>query len=265
MTKYPCSLINFKFAIFDNVVDSFIGQKVLIKHNDNEIIGQVDCCSIVSTKVTLFGDVTGFNTLDTIGIFFDNFIEMPLSPSILGRQLDFFGSPTDDLPHIIPVLKSSNFYLEIQPNLIKNGEIVGKNDWLIKSDNFEIQKGQIKNIESIDQLLPLLEISNLALILVELDYQSKKFINIKDLLKQNELDQVTVFFKSQSHSDLVVSPLTISQTAKYLADQLGFDVLILVSNSELLNQVQSNDFYFAQKLEQLVRFGATNSISLINL
>ena len=64
MTKYPCSLINFEFAVFDNVIDSFIGQKVLVKHLDNEITGQVESCSVVNTKVKLFGDISGFTVVN---------------------------------------------------------------------------------------------------------------------------------------------------------------------------------------------------------
>ena len=265
MIKYPCSLINFEFATFDGVVDSFIGQKVIIKCLDNEIIGCVDCCSIASTTVKLFGDARGFLLDDIIGIFIDSFIEMPLSPSILGRQLDFFGMPLDDLPFIISVAKPPTFYQHNQTITSRNAQIVGENDWLIRSENFKIQKGQTKNLESIDTLVPLLEISNLALVIVELDYCSKITSYIKNLLGHNNLDQVSVFFQSQSQSDVAISAFTISQAANYLCDQLGFDVLILVFNNHVLEKAQSNNFYFANKLEQIASFGASSSISVINL
>ncbi len=268
MTKYLCSIINFEFAIFDNVIDSFVGQKVLISYLDLEITGQVQSCSIANTKVALFGDASGFGVKDTVGVFFDSFVEMPLSPSILGRQLNFFGSPIDDLPPIVPILKLDNFYVETKAGLNKNAEIVGQNDWLIKSNSFEIQKGQIKTLESLDQILDLLEIDNLVLIFVEIDYQSKIFNNIQYRLKQNQLDQVTVFLKSQSYQDIDRCVPSVSQVSKYLANHLGFDVLIIASNEKLMSQLpqlNSKNFYFADQLDQLVGFGVQSSVSLIKL
>lgn len=265
MTKYKCSLINFEFAIFDNVADSFIGQKVIVKCLDKEIIGYVDSCTIISTKVKLFGDAKGFGAVATTGIFLDSLIEIPLSPSILGRKLDFFGNPIDNLPPIIPITKLDSFYIKTIDSTYKSSEIVGQNDWLIKSQDFEIQKGQSKTIASIDILIPLLNISNLVLIIVELDYQSKKTSILQNLLKQNELEQVTVFFKSQNQNDILVSAFTVSQVANYLSNHLGFDVLILASNADLLQNNKSNNFYFTQKLEQIVSFGVNNSVSLIKI
>jgi hypothetical protein len=265
MTKYPCSVINFEFAIFNDVVDSFIGQKVIVKYDDREAVGHVQSCSLQNTIVKLFGDVVGFNVNDAVGVFTDDLIQMPLSPSLLGRRLDFFGQPLDYLQPIIAISKPTSNYRQNQSITQKDGQIIGANDWLINSDSFKIQKGQSKSIESIQTLLPLLEISNLVLVIVELDFQSKFLAKLQKLVNQNQLDKVTIFFQSQSQNDIQISPSSVSQAANYLSVQLGFDVLVLVSSGNLLGNSKSDDFYFNQKFEQLVSSSPQGSISVINI
>jgi hypothetical protein len=265
MTKYPCSLINFEFATFDDVVDSFIGQKVVVKCDDREVIGRVQSCSLQNTTVKLFGDVAGFVVNDTVGVFGDGYIQLPLSPSILGRHLDFFGQPLDDLQPVISISNPTSPYRQNQSLVQKDSQITGKNDWLINSDSFKIQKGQSKSVESIETLLRLLEISNLVLLVVELDFQSKSLAIIQKLIHQNQLDKVTVFFQSQAQNDIQISSPLVSQAANYLSVQLGFDVLILVSSTNLLDNAKPDDFYFTQKFEQLVSSGPPGSISVINI
>jgi ASC-1-like (ASCH) protein len=265
MTKYPCSSIDLKFAFFDNVVDSFIGQKVIVSFLDNEVIGQVYSCTLEQVKVKLFGDIKSFRVSQTHGNFIDSFIEIPLSPSLLGRQIDLFGNPIDDLPPIIPISKTASFYIEPKLNSGIKSEIVSDKDWLIKTEAFSVQKGEVKTYKNFNDLLQLLNISNLVLLVVELDYQSKKFKNVQQDLKENNLDQISIFIMSDSQNSLSAAPYCISQVANYLSNQLGFDVLIAVSHCELLNNADTNGFYFMQHMDQLARFQAGNSITVINI
>jgi hypothetical protein len=265
MTKYPCSSISLEYAFFSNITDSFIGQRVVVTHLETEIIGRVDSCSLEQTKVRLYGDVAGFVTSKTVGSFLDSFLEIPLSPSLLGRHLDFFGNPLDALAPVVPVSKSPSFYVKTKIDTKLKSEIVSEKDWLIDSKDFRIQKGEVKSYSDFDTLLPLLSISNLALIVVELDYQSKKFKNLQQDLTDNNLDQISIFSQSQSQNDISIAPFCISQVANYLASQLGFDVLILVAHSQLLQNTDNNPFYFVSQIDQLASFEANNSITVIKI
>jgi hypothetical protein len=265
MTKYPCSSINLEHAFFKNVADCFIGQKVLLSSLDKEIIGQVESCSLEDIKVKLFGNVDGFILSKTTGNFIDSFVEIPLSPSLLGRQLDFFGNPIDGLPFVIPVSKVKNFYLDKTPYHGIKSEIVGEKDWLIKTESFSIQKGEVKSYKDFPSILPILNISNLALLIVELDYRSNKFKNLQQDLVENSLYDISIFIKSKSFNDVAAAPFCLSQVANYLSNQLNFDVLIVVSNSELLQDKDINKFYFIQNIEQLARFEASHSITIIKI
>lgn len=265
MTKYPCNSISLEYAVFNDVVDSFIGQKVIINCLDKEIIGQVESCDLQQAKVRLFGNVNRFVVSKTTGNFMEGFVEIPLSPSILGRQLDFFGNSVDDLPPIIPVSKTVSFYTKLEVNIANKSQIVSDKDWLIVSEDFKIQKGDVKSHKDFSTLLPLLSISNIALLVVEMDYQSKKFKNLQQLLVDNNLDQISIFFQSQSQNDIALAPSCISQVANYLASHLGFDVLIVVAHSEQLKNTNINEFYFARNIEQLASIDANNSITIINL
>lgn len=265
MTKYPCSQISFEYAIFEQVVDTFIGQKVILQCLSCEVIGHVQSCSLSSTNVKLFGDVSGFVISQTQGVFVDEYIQLPLSPSILGRQLDFFGEPLDGLQPIIGISKPITNFRQDTNTTQKDGQLIGVNDLLINTESFKIQKGQSKKAKSIETILPLLEIANLALVIVELDFESKYLVSFQQLVQQNELDKVTICFQSQSYNDIQISANSVSQVANYLAIELGFDVLILVSNSSLLDNLKSDGFYFAQKFEQMTSANAPGSISVINL
>jgi hypothetical protein len=265
MIKYYCTKINLEFAFFDSVVESFIGQKVLIKCDEIEIFGFVDNCTLEQTRVKIFGDVSGFILSKTIGNFYDCFVEMPLSPSILGRKLDFFGNPLDELPPIIPITKTADFYLQPKKGDILNSEIVSENDWLIKSQEFNIQKGQVKACGDLDLILPLLGISNLSLLILELDSKSKQFKNLPEKLETNNLDKITIWMKSINQNDISIAPFCVSQVVKYLSAQLGFDVLILVSNSQLLDNNHTNNFYFASTIDQLASFDVGNSVTVIKI
>jgi hypothetical protein len=263
MNKHQSNLLNLDFAYFQNVNDVFIGQKVSIKCLDKDVVGRVFSASKDSIAVQLFGDVSGFVLDKTFGVFEDSFIEIPLSPSILGRRIDIFGNALDDLSPIIPVTKSQNLYTPIKLQSHKD-QLVGENDWIIRTQDFELQKGQVKSYADFKKLLPAMDLSNLVLILVGTDSMSNDYASIFADLVANDLDKVSLVIQSSNIKDLELLPFTTFQVSSYFAGELGFDVLVIVMDSDLMPQVNQSNFYFVNSFDQLTISDDKGSISVIN-
>jgi hypothetical protein len=263
MNKYPCNLLNLDFAYFKNVTDVFIGQKVVVKCLDKDVVGRVFSAGIENVQVQLFGDVSGFILEKSIGIFEDRFIEIPLSPSILGRRINIYGDALDGLAPIIPVVRSKNFYT---PSLMlgKKDQLVGQADLLIKIEEFQIQKGQVKSFKSFKNLLPELSMANLSLVIVGVDSVSSEYENILTELQANELDKVSVIIQSQNTKDLDLLPFSTFQVTSYFANELDFDVLVLVLDSDLMPYKNQSNFYFVNSFEQLATNNGKGSVTIIN-
>jgi hypothetical protein len=263
MNKQQCSLLNLDFAYFQNVSDVFIGQKVSIKCLDKDIVGRVFSAGTDGVQVQLFGDVSGFVLDKTFGVFEDCFIEIPLSPSILGRRIDIFGNALDDLAPIIPVTKSQNLYTPTKPQSHKD-QLVGDNDWIIRAQDFELQKGQVKSYEDFKKLLPSMDLSNLVLILVGTDSMSSDYSNLFVDLAANDLDKVSLIIQSTNIKDLDLLPFTTFQVSSYFSGELSFDVLVIVMDSDLMPSKSQSNFYFVNSFEQLATFEDKGSVSVIN-
>jgi hypothetical protein len=263
MNRYPCNLLNLDFAYFKNVTDAFIGQKVVIKCEDRDIVGRVFSAGIDLTEVQLFGDVSGFMLEKSTGIFEDNFIEIPLSPSILGRRLDIYGNALDGKAPVIPVVRSKLFYTPSSIKISKD-QIVGEDSWLINTEGFKIQKGQVKPCQDFKKLLSDMNMANLVLVIAGVDSFGNIYDQLITDLGVNELDKVSVIIESQSYKDIELLPFTIYQVANYLADELSFDVVVAVLDSDLMPSKNQSNFYFVNSFEQIASNNGRGSVTVIN-
>jgi F0F1-type ATP synthase alpha subunit len=262
MNKYPCILLSEKVAFFGSVADTFIGQKVILRCNAMDVIGRVLVAGVDSTEVQLFGNVNGFVLDKTVGVFCDSFIEISLSPSLLGRVLDTFGEPLDGLPAIVPVTKSKNIY-KIPVNKPAQSDLIDESYWIYKTESLSLQKGQVVSLDKFNDILPLLSSSNLILVFVELDSQSRQVASIKKSITEYDLENVTLFLQSTCVNDLELLPFSVFQIANYFSKNLMFDVLIVILDSYLLENPKSDNFYFVNSFEQLADGNSEGSISII--
>jgi hypothetical protein len=109
----------------------------------------------------------------------------------------------------------------------------------------------------------LLSSSNLILVFVELDSQSRQVASIKKSITEYDLENVTLFLQSTCVNDLELLPFSVFQIANYFSKNLMFDVLIVILDSYLLENPKSDNFYFVNSFEQLADGNSEGSISII--
>lgn len=213
----------------------FLGQKVVLCYGNIRVTGRVMFADIHSVVVEVFGDLDGFILSETRGIFMPEKLEFPLSPTLLGRKLDFLGSPLDQMSSVLPIFKVQN--------LLTNTAQIKSKEYIIDKILPKGELIKINNLE-LDTITKLLDNPNIALILGFLNKHSLTNDLIIDNLKQQNLDKISLILESNTSSVTNLQFLfcleALTQTSRYFAQELGFDVLVFITDFNSLDSLNDD-------------------------
>ncbi len=231
-TKITQYLVYFNFNIQANIygfLGVFLGQKVVLCCDDTRVTGRVVVASIKQVIVEVFGDLSGFILSKTKAVFMTDQLEFPLSPTLLGRRLNFLGYPNDQMSSVLPIYKNQDLtYTAIsttQTVQTKSEEYIVEGI-LPKGEMVKINKSEINTA------INLLDNPNLVLIFALLDVKLLINEQIINNLKAQNLDKISLILEPNDSSPTNCQHLfcqeALTQTSQYFAQELGFDVLVFI-------------------------------------
>lgn len=203
----------------NNILDRFLGEKVILTNSTNSAFGVVIQIESENVVIQNLQDVEGFDILNTKVLFTNQKFTLDLSPTILGRKFNFAGEEIDNLGSIL-ALDSKQFQFRKKANSSRSKEFLIP-DALFKGES--LVNKELNYLQKLEELHQ----EDIAIIVIGAQNEERK-----KLMKQTGLDQVAIWFETlNKKSKLWNQALELGfVAAEYIAKEFDFDVLILVDN-----------------------------------
>jgi V/A-type H+/Na+-transporting ATPase subunit B len=232
--------LNNNFAFVSGDQENFVNEKVILTCKDKKAFGRVIGIELDKHNIIeILSSVEGFDVDGTVVEYSRAGFESYLSPTILGRKFDGIGNPIDGDTQVIPVEIQKFEMPNIDPNSIT------MRDYTLDPLDITIGKySRVKVTKEEDQIQKVIEIlNNLTLdkVVIVISFLDSQRVNIDELdeaLIKNQLLALTVQYHStRPNKEILVTPELSLTTAKYLALELGFDVIYFVVDFENFRKV----------------------------